>query len=232
MSDKENPSDKITIVVGYDQVESIAYHVFCQSVLEKASIPVSFVPLTRNSIRNYCEDHTDGSNQFTYTRFLTPYLLNYQGWAIYADSDMVCMEDIAELWKLRDSTKAIQVVKHDYKTKFNSKYLSKKNENYPRKNWSSLILWNCEHIANRIITPLFVENKSGAYLHQFKWIHDSYIGELPPEWNWLAIEYQPNYSASLIHYTLGLPCFDEYRESEMSDVWNAVYKRTIKGGDD
>jgi hypothetical protein len=219
----------IDIVVGFDQRESIAYHAFCQSVLERASCPVRFVPLTGNALGGYRESHTDGSNAFTYFRFLTPHLSNYSGWAIYADGDMVCQADIAALWQLRDESKAVLVVKHDYLTKAAVKYWGAPNENYPRKNWSSVILWNCGHPANRVLTPGFVQNATGSYLHRFSWLADDLVGTLPAEWNWLAIEYPPNDQAKLVHYTLGTPCFPAYADAPMSEKWWDVYKRVIEG---
>jgi hypothetical protein len=195
--------------VGFDQRESIAYHVFCQSIIEKSSRPVQFLPLAENTLNEYKEVHIDGSNKFIYSRFLTPYLMGFSGWAIFADGDMVCQADIAELWSLRDNSKAVQVVKHDYKTKAASKYLGNKNENYPRKNWSSMILWNCGHEKNRLLSPHFIQSQPGSYLHSFSWLDDELIGDISPEWNWLAIEYPENPAAKLIHYTLGTPCFKD-----------------------
>ena len=223
--------EKVTLCVGFDQSEAIAYHTFCQSVIENSSIPVQFLPLTQHTLTGYRELHNDGSNQFIYTRFLTPYLKNYSGWAIFADGDMICKSDIKELWDLRDSSKAVQVVKHDYKTKAHLKYLGNKNEDYPRKNWSSVTLWNCEHPANRILTPTFVEKQTGAFLHRFSWLADELIGDIPIEWNWLAIEYPNNPDAKLVHYTLGTPCFKDYSESSMSDSWFDFYKRLLQGFD-
>ena len=224
-------NDLVRLVVGFDARETIAYHVFCQSVLEKTSLPVSFLPLVEQSLAVYKETHQDGSNRFTYTRFLTPFLMDFEGWAIFADGDMVCRRDIAELWKLRDSSKAVQVVKHDYLTKSSTKYLGNKNENYPRKNWSSVILWNCGHPENRCLTPEFVSSKDGTFLHRFKWLADSLIGELDKEWNWLAIEYDDNPSANLIHYTLGTPCFRDFRDCSSSEHWHRVLANTLNGID-
>jgi lipopolysaccharide biosynthesis glycosyltransferase len=222
-------ADCIKIVVGFDQREAIAYHAFSQSVLEKSSLPVLFLPLSMNSLIGYKETHQDKSNDFVYSRFLTPYLNNFQGWAIFADGDMVCQSDIRELWDLRDETKALQVVMHDYKTKFNQKYLGNTNENYPRKNWSSLILWNCSHPKHKVLTPDFISNQTGKYLHRFSWLDDEDIGELPIEWNWLAIEYPNHPKAKIVHYTLGTPCFKDYRDSEMSDVWHEAQKKVNEG---
>ncbi|MBT3917650.1 MAG: glycosyltransferase, partial [Nitrosomonadales bacterium] len=153
-------NETIKIVVGFDQRESVAYHTFVQSVIEKSSLPVSFTPLTITTLKGYEEKHQDMSNDFVYSRFLTPYLNNFKGWAIFADGDMICQADIKELWDLRDESKAVQVVKHDYKTKAKKKYLGNKNENYPKKNWSSLILWNCSHPKNKNLTPSLVATQS------------------------------------------------------------------------
>jgi lipopolysaccharide biosynthesis glycosyltransferase len=223
--------DKIPIVVGFDQREAVAYHTFAQSVLEKSSLPILFLPLSMNTLRGYKETHNDKSNDFVYSRFLTPYLHNFEGWAIFADGDMVCQSDIKELWDLRDETKALQVVMHDYKTKFNQKYLGNTNENYPRKNWSSLILWNCSHPKHKILTPDFISSQTGKYLHRFSWLDDKEIGELPIDWNWLAIEYPNNPRAKIIHYTLGTPCFKDYRNTEMAGAWHEIQKKVNEGID-
>jgi lipopolysaccharide biosynthesis glycosyltransferase len=222
-------SDKINIVVGFDQREAVAYHTFTQSVIEKSSIPVFFTPLAVNTLKDYKETHKDRSNDFIYSRFLTPYLNNFTGWAIFADGDMVCQSDIKELWDLRDESKALLVVKHNYETKKSIKYLGNINENYPRKNWSSLILWNCAHPKHRMLTPEFIANQSGKFLHRFSWLEDHDIGELPVEWNWLAVEYPVNTKAKIIHYTLGTPCFKDYKDTDMSDNWFNVHRRSLEG---
>lgn len=222
-------NETIKIIVGFDQRESVAYHTFCQSIIEKASMPIQFLPLAINTLKNYKETHTDQSNDFIYSRFLTPYLNNFEGWAIFADGDMICQSDIKELWDLKDESKALMVVKHDYQTKADIKYLGNKNENYPRKNWSSVILWNCSHPKHKILTPEFIQNQTGKYLHRFSWLDDNEIGEIPREWNWLAIEYPENKDAKLIHYTLGTPCFKEYENTDMSDIWYETFERVKDG---
>ncbi len=221
--------EKINVVVGFDQKEAIAFHTFTQSVIEKSSLPVTFTPLAVNTLKDYKEEHTDGSNAFIYSRFLTPYLNDFKGWAIFADGDMICQADIKELWDLRDESKALLVVKHNYKTKASQKYLGNINENYPRKNWSSLVLWNCSHPGHKILTPDFIAKQTGKYLHRFSWLNDNDIGELPMEWNWLAIEYPINIKAKLIHFTLGTPCFINYRNTEMANYWLEANKRSLQG---
>lgn len=222
-------SEVIRLVVGFDQREAVAYHTFCQSVLDRATQPVQFLPLAVHTLADYRETHTDGSNRFIYTRFLTPHLMGFSGWAIFADGDMVCKADIAELWALRDDRMAVQVVQHDYRTRRTTKYLGNRNEDYPRKNWSSVILWNCAHPANRALTPEFIARQPGAFLHRFAWLEDAQIGALPLTWNWLAIEYPDAPDAKLVHYTLGTPCLREYADSAMSGDWVAAHDRSQEG---
>ncbi len=219
----------IDLAVGFDQREAVAYHTFVQSVVEKSSIPVRFMPLNSKSLSGYNEVHTDGSNEFIYTRFLVPYLMNFKGWAIYADGDMVCLDDIKNLWDQRDSKYAVMVVKHNYKTKVKNKYWGNKNEDYPRKNWSSLVLWNCNHSSHKILTPEFVKKQSGSYLHRFLWINDPEIGELDKEWNWLAMEYPEKKDVNLIHYTIGTPCFKEYENTSLSYHWKNFFMNSLTG---
>ena len=176
----------IDLAVGFDQREAVAYHTFVQSVVEKSSIPVRFLPLNMNSLSSYSETHNDGSNDFIYSRFLVPFLVGFKGWVIYADGDMICVEDIKKLWNLRNDKYAVQVVQHNYETKVTEKYWGNKNENYPRKNWSSLVLWNCEHEKHKILTPDFIQKQTGAFLHRFNWLEDKDIGNIDAKWNWLS----------------------------------------------
>jgi hypothetical protein len=210
----------IPIFIGYDPREAIAYHVCSNSIIRHTSQTIAISPLALTILKDYKETHTDGSNHFIYSRFLVPHLMNYQGWAIFIDGDMLLRDDIKNLWNLRDESKAVQVVKHNYQTKMTEKYLGSKNENYPRKNWSSVILWNCSHPANAGVTPEFVQNATGAQVHRFSWLTDELIGELPVEWNWLPDEFGANTNAKLLHYTLGTPSFHEFATTPMGDEWH------------
>lgn len=209
----------IPIFIGYDPREAVAYHVCVNSIIRHATQPVSIIPIALNLFPEYTETHTDGSNQFIYTRFLVPYLASWSGWAIFIDGDMILRDDITKLWNLKENDKDVMVVKHDYRTKMKKKYLDSKNEDYPRKNWSSVILWNCNSYPNRKLTPKFVQDSTGAYLHRFSWLDDVRIGELPIEWNWLPDEFGPNPDAKLLHYTLGLPAFNEFAHTPQGNEW-------------
>ena len=210
----------IPIFIGYDPKEAIAFHVCVNSIIRHASEPVTIHPLCLNLLQDYVETHHDGSNQFIYSRFLVPHLMGFNGWAIYIDGDMVLRDDIVKLWNLREYNKDVMVVKHDYVTRQRFKYMGAKNPDYPRKNWSSVILWNCGAFPNRKLKPTFVQQQEGSYLHRFSWLQDQRIGELPIEWNWLPDELGPNPHAKLLHYTLGTPCFREYKDSPQAEVWH------------
>lgn len=217
----------LKIFVGYDPREAVAYHTCVNSIIRHSSKPVAIIPLALNLLPGYDETHSDGSNNFTYTRFLVPQLADNQGWAIYIDGDMILKEDIHRLYSLHNNQKAVMVVKHDYKTKSSVKYLGSKNSNYPRKNWSSVILWNCAHPKNLTLTPTYIKNTSGEYIHRFCWLDDTDIGSLPIEWNWLPDEYGVNTDAKLLHYTLGTPCFDGCGSVPMAEDWHTEYLHTI-----
>ena len=216
----------IRLCMGWDDRESIGAHAFVESVREHCTEAVAITPLTGQQ--------RDGSNAFTYVRFLVPAMCKYDGWAIYADgSDMLLRADLAELWWMRDERYAVQVVKHDYRTRHPRKYVGTEmesaNADYPRKNWSSLILWNAGHVANRCLTAEFVDGQSGAFLHRFGWLEDSQIGELPVDWNWLADEYGENRQAKLCHWTTGQPGFYHYRNAPHADEWKAAVRKVTRG---
>jgi hypothetical protein len=210
----------IPVFVGYDPREAIAYHVCANSIIRNASAPVAIIPVALNLFKDYNETHADGSNHFIYTRFLVPHLMGFQGRAIFIDGDMIVQGDIVELYESMMMGSDVAVVKHDYKTKMPVKYLGAKNEDYPRKNWSSVIVWNCNSHPNRRLTPEFVQSQPGSYLHRFSWLDDDRIQALDPIWKWLPDEYGPNLAAKLLHYTLGTPCFHEFADTPQGDLWH------------
>jgi lipopolysaccharide biosynthesis glycosyltransferase len=222
----------IRLFVGYDPREAAAYHVFCQSVIETSRFPVAFYPLHKPMLNGF-DGQRDGTNAFIFSRYLVPMLCGYEGWAIFADGDMAVTRDIAELWHYQDEykDKAVAVVKHDYKTRSFKKYLGSAlespNLDYPRKNWSSVILWNCGHVSNRILSPEYVAEGVPQHLHRFGWLKDSQIGALPPEWNYLVGEHAPA-SAALYHYTLGVPGIKHYAEDHGSWHWHRALESALE----
>jgi len=219
----------IRIFIGYDEGEKIAFHVLAESIRRQSSEPISIVPLDLNTIRNHFirDKQSNQSTEFAFSRFMVPYLSNYEGWSIFMDCDMLLRTNINELWKLRDDDYAVMCVKHDYEPKQNVKFRGAKNEKFPKKNWSSLMLMN--NAKCKLLTPEYVRTASGLELHQFKWLEsEREIGTLPKTWNWLIGEYDYNPLANNVHFTLGGPYFKDYKECDYATEWFSVYEETVK----
>ena len=215
----------LQVYIGYDPKESVAFYTLAHSILRRASAPVAIAPLMQSQLKGlYTRPRgPTESTEFSLTRFLVPALSGYRGWSVFMDCDMLCRADIVELEAhiRRQPDKAVLVCKHDYVPKTERKFLGQVQTRYPRKNWSSLMVFNNERCAK--LTPGYVNSASGLELHRFNWLDDAAIGELPLEWNWLVGEYPPKAEAKIVHYTLGGPYFDEYRDCDYADEWRSEY---------
>jgi len=219
----------INIFIGYDSKEKIAHHVLSESILRHSTKPVAITPIYLPNIKDdfVRERNSLSSTEFSFSRFIIPHLMNYQGWALFMDCDMLMMADIAELWRLRDDKYAVQVCKHDYTPKDETKFLGQIQTKYTKKNWSSFMLLNCKKCTT--LTPDYVNKASGLELHQFKWLeNEELIGSLPLEWNWLVGEYPYKKDVKNVHYTDGGPYFKEYNTCDYSSEWYNVYANTVK----
>ena len=220
------------IFIGFDQREAVAFHVCSQSIIEKASGPVAIHPLARGMLAGF-DGQRDGSNAFTFSRYLVPYLCDFTGWALFLDGDMIVDVDIAKLWEWQNVyyDKAIAVVQHDYKTKHPRKYIGSKmecqNVDYPRKNQSSVILWNCAHFANRVLMPEYVAAAPVSFLHRLQWVDDKAIGALPEDWNHLVGE-SPPASPALYHFTCGVPGLKHYADDSGFWKWHSALVRALE----
>lgn len=209
----------LKIFIGYDSVEAAAYNTLCHSILANAKRPVSITPIVLDQLRHVYKRPRDPkqSNEFSFTRFLVPYLCNYQGYALFMDCDMMLRTDINEIMTKIHSNNAVSVVKHEHNPEEEFKYLGNKQYKYRRKNWSSVMLFNCEKCIT--LTPNYINEASAMDLHQFAWTRDNMIGELDQEWNHLVGYYPPNKNAKIVHYTIGGPWFDEYSNAEFNNEW-------------
>jgi len=212
------------VFVGYDTREDIAYQVCKHSIISKQ--PQADVrPLKQQELRDtgWYNRPLDklASTEFTFTRFLVPELSNFNGWALFMDCDMILTTDIKELFDQVDDRYAVMCVQHDYTPREGIKMDGQKQTIYPRKNWSSVVLWNCGHPSNKKVTKEFVNDpeKTGAYLHRFSWLDDSEVGSLDHTWNYLVGVYNDIETPKLIHYTEGGPWFENYRDCEFSQLW-------------
>lgn len=213
----------LNVYIGYDARESVAFYTLAHSILSRASAPVSITPLMQSQLTGlYTRPRgPTESTEFALTRFLVPALSGYRGRSVFMDCDMLCRADIMELQTHidRQADQAVLVCRHDYVPKTERKFLDQVQTKYPRKNWSSLMVFNNERC--KALTPDYVNSASGLDLHRFKWLDDSQIGGLPLEWNWLVGEYPYRADARIVHYTLGGPYFDEYRDCDYAEDWYA-----------
>ena len=178
----------IRVFIGYDPREAIAFSVLAHSIHLRATEPVSIAPLMLSQLNGVFTRKRDPlqSTDFSFTRFLTPYLSNYEGWSLFMDCDMIMLQDVAELWRLRDDRYAVMCVKHNHVPKEKQKFLGEKQSKYEKKNWSSVMLFN--NPKCRALTPDYVNTATGLELHQFKWLEsEDLIGDLPPAWNHLSM---------------------------------------------
>ena len=219
----------INIYIGWDSKEPEAYDVCKYSIEKRSSVPVNIQPLKIKKFREdkiYWRPDDIGSTEFTITRFLVPYLNEFKGWGMFVDCDFLFLDDVAKLFENFDESKAVMVAKHDYQPTEETKFLNNKQYIYPRKNWSSLMLFNCEHCNNREMTVYNVNNVAPGFLHQFKWLKDDHIGEISHEWNWLEGHYKEPLDGSpkAVHYTRGGPWFDDWKHVEYAELWEQEYK--------
>jgi hypothetical protein len=217
----------IKIFIGYDPVETVAWHVMAQSILSRSSKPIAIIPVNMRNFKDFFNRARDvkQSNEFSFTRFLVPFLSDYKGYALFFDCDMMLRTDIFEIFDAvtKDPGKAVYVVKHNYEPRGDIKYLNTVQYKYPRKNWSSVVLWNCSHPKNKILTAEFVNQAAGIDLHRFTWLSDDDLGELDIKWNWLVGEYaEPPQDIKNIHWTLGGPYFKEYENADFAEEWFAT----------
>lgn len=158
------------------------------------------------------------STEFAISRFLTPHLAG-EGWALFMDADMMVRGNLHRLFDLADPSKAVMVVKHDYRPEAGTKMDGQAQQQYGRKNWSSVMLFNCDHPAVKALTPDVVNTARGLWLHQFGWLDDDMIGELPPEWNWLVGHSSRAIDPKIVHFTEGVPSMPGYENVPYADEW-------------
>jgi lipopolysaccharide biosynthesis glycosyltransferase len=220
----------LKIFIGYDSREDIAYQTAKLSIEKHASVPVEIIPLKlkwlkKSGVYTRPVDKL-ASTEFTFTRFLIPHLTEFKGWALFIDCDFIFLEDVAKLFAQTKDEYAVMCAQHDYTPAEGTKMDGQQQHQYPRKNWSSMMMINCSHPSNAVVTNDFVNNvyKTGAYFHRFSWLNDEEIGKLSHEWNWLVEWYKApkDGTPKALHYTEGGPWFKEYQNCEYAFEWYKI----------
>ncbi len=225
---------KINIYIGYDSREKIASEVCKFSIKKNSTIKTNIKLLKKKNLEEkkilFRKDDKLSSTEFTFSRFLVPYLNEYKGWAIFCDCDFLWLSDIKYLLNQINEKYAVMCVKHNYKPSSKVKMDGRKQLIYPRKNWSSMVLWNCSHPENKKLNIRTVNNETGKYLHRFGWLKNNLIGEIDYSWNWLVGWYKKNKKniPNAIHYTEGGPWFKNYKNCDFSSEWLKYKSEMLK----
>lgn len=231
------------VYMGFDSREVDAYHVAGSSIIARSTVPVLVLPvmLDRLADAGMIGRHrlrwVDGrlwdevsqsfcSTEFAVTRFLVP-LVGLSGWVLFCDCDVVFLADVAELLALADDRYAVMCVQHDYTPSSEVKMDAQVQARYPRKNWSSVMLVNCDHPGNRRLTLGMIDTARGRELHGFAWLHDNEIGALPARWNWLVGEQPKPADPAIAHFTLGGPWLPNWTPREHDDIWTDEHARHL-----
>lgn len=211
----------LKVAIGFEEAETVAFWVAAHSLMRHSSQPVSIIPINKSNIPEFTRGIEDGSTSFSFSRFLTPYLAGYDGQCLFVDSDVLFRGDVTELFEQCDMNHDVFVVKHpEYTPSTKTKFLGNVQYAYPKKNYSSVMMFNCWTTACRSLTPEVVNKVSGKYLHRFQWCEEDRIGSLGWEWNLLVGEQSdPQKQAKIVHHTLGSCCFSGYDDQEYSDEW-------------
>jgi lipopolysaccharide biosynthesis glycosyltransferase len=227
------------IFIGWDSKQEMASKVCEYSMRANSSANLDITHLNRNDLilsgHYFRRDGDPSSTEFTYSRFLAPFLCNYKGWCMFVDSDFLFTADVQDLfnvvYKQRGYTKkAAYCVKHiEYTPKSDTKFYGKPQLTFPKKNWSSMIIFNNAHPSTRQLTPMSVSNRLPQWLHRFSWLNEEAgeLGELPVSWNWLAGEY--NYLDTPpqgIHFTNGGP-FNEVYGQDYENLWTSYMQEMM-----
>ena len=216
----------LKVFVGYDSREDIAWQVCRHSLLRHAKRPIKVHAIRQAELRAqgvYTRPHdAKASTEFSLTRFLTPHLAAYDGWSVFVDCDTLFLSDVTDLLAEISDDRAIYVVKHEYTPHNTIKMDGKQQHIYPRKNWSSFVLFNGAHPSVQALTPEVVNASSPIDLHRFAWTSDDAIGALSSDWNFLVGDYRtPAKTPKMIHYTNGGPWFDNWQDVDFADLWLA-----------
>ena len=219
-------AETVNVFIGLDEPHKIAYDVCKQSILTgNKKYKLNIRPINYNTAKGYKrKKNKNESTQFSFARFWVPYESNFEGISIFLDSDFLFLKSIDDLIDLYDPKKAVMCCKHDYTPTSALKMDGKIQTTYPRKNWSSLIIFNNSHKKNKTLEPWLLNSLTGAYLHRFMWLADRDMGSLPLEWNWLVNWYkeEPGFAPKALHFTEGGPWLDGYENCQYNELWRSV----------
>jgi len=227
------PKAKTAVFIGYDPLEDAAAKMLVHSIRSRTTKPIKIFPIIRDQLLAYDIFNRPldprGSTQFSLTRVMVPHLMGHNGMGIFLDCDMLITRDIQEMFSLAKNKKyAIHVPKHDYSPGQGTKMGGIEQTYYPRKQWSAVTIYNCDHKLTKQLTTEIVERATTKFLHRFEWCPNEAIGSLPLEYNFLVGEQEmPETLPFNIHHTLGAPIFAECQNVDYADYWKSEFEATF-----
>jgi hypothetical protein len=226
-----------SIWIGFDPREAQAFAVCRSSIRHYLTSPIPIKGVVLNDLQrsglytrpierrgDQLYDPISGapcSTEFAISRFFVP-LLAKSGLALFMDCDILCRGSLARLFEVAtfNTSHAVFCVKHNHDPNYSVKMDGQAQTRYARKNWSSVMLFNCDHPSNKVLTPQFLNAVPGRDLHRFCWLKDDEIGELHPKWNYLVGHTKTDEDPQLVHFTDGIPSMRGYEHVEFSDEYN------------
>lgn len=242
MAEIEGDAVSFEVFIGWDPRERLAWTVACASLQAQASFPVTVHAIWRQQLEalgiyrrahstrgaQLFDDISDApcATEFSLARFGVPLLARQNGWALFVDVDFLFRADVWDLYRAADRRYAVMVVKHRHEPEEDVKMDAQAQTRYPRKNWSSCVLWNMQHAANQSRLSDLLNTWNGARLHGFEWLRDEQIGELPEgeAWNWLDGHSSPEIVPKAVHFTRGTPDMPGYEHTRYASEWNQYAK--------
>lgn len=241
-----------SVWIGFDPRESDAFAVARQSLRRKTIEPYPVKGIILDDVRaaglytrptsrdreGRLFDEISGfpmATEFAISRFLTPLLAKSlfgerATWALFMDSDVLIRRDLKELFDLADPRYAVMCVKHNHVPTENHKMDGQAQLRYLRKNWSSVMLFNCQHPSNQKLNVDLVNTVPGRDLHAFTWLQDEEIGSLPTDWNFLVGHHDSaGANPGLVHFTEGVPSMPGYSEQPFADEWFSRLAQWVRG---
>lgn len=221
----------LKVFVGYDSPRPDVSDVCAFSMQSRSSLDLEINFLNLRDLSDagvyWREPDPLATTEFTYSRYLVPYLCGYEGLALFCDNDFLWQDDVRNLLDERGGESALHCVQHDHRPVETEKMDGKPQSVFPRKNWSSLMLFDCGHAAHKALTPQTVSTASAAYLHRMQWLEDDQIGNLPTRWNWLEgwCSDRPDVQLGAIHYTRGGPWLETGEQYAFADLWLNEFHR-------
>jgi hypothetical protein len=167
---------------------------------------------------DYNREYANQSTEFTYSRFLIPYLENYEGFSLFVDNDFIFTKTPLSMFNYLSPDDAVACIKYPHYEHDATKFDGEVNIDYPCKLWSSMMFFNNGHEDCKKLTPEVVNTWTGKQLHQFEWTDK--ISEIPQKYIFVEGYDNPEekWDYTGIHYTRGGPWINDMDSTTINNL--------------